>query len=170
MSLRKIFMVAMAALLFGVLAGDSGSVFAGPVKKGPKANAPAVELAPIIKKWQKDRLDSDQVRKIVMEQYVKTWQRVNVTGVVKGTKNINVLPALGMPRKASKNTKVTKLEYYQKGGFTFEVYVVLPEGVSFPYGDKLRITNAHIESNRGYRRPAVKLVLINGEVEQLPPD
>jgi len=170
MNLKKISLVALLTVSIGFLSLNSASVFAGSVKKGPKANAPAMELTDIIKKWQDDKLSSDEVRKIVKEQYAKTWQRVNVTAIVKGTKKINVRPAPGLPHKASKSMVVTKMEYYKKGGFTFVFYVLLPKGESYPDGDRLSITNAYIESNRGYKRPRIKLVLIGGEVEQLPPE
>jgi len=167
---KKVFFAVLLSVALGVTLADFSSVHARKVRKGSKANAPAIELTTVIKKWQDEKLDSDQVRKIVQKQFTKTWQRVNVIGVVKGTKKISVLPKPGLSRKYAKNSVVTKMEFYQKGGFTFEFYLLLPKGESYPDGDKLSIQNAYIESNRGYRRPAIKLVLIGGTVEQLPPD
>ncbi|MFW5862914.1 MAG: hypothetical protein ACOCWZ_11770 [Spirochaetota bacterium] len=68
-------------------------------------------------------------------------------------------------------TLIHKMEYIKKGQKTFEFYVVLPKGEVYPDGDRLKVTDAYIESNRGYGvKYGVRPVLVGGTIEQLPPD
>lgn len=153
-----------------VFTGSSSSTVAAQ-KPGPKASAPAIELADVVQKWIADKKKSGEIEKIVNDEFVKTWQRVNIIGVVKGTKKIQVRPRPGASRKAAKVTLIHKMEYIKKGEKTFEFYVVLPEGEVYPDGDRLKVTDAYIESNRGYGvQYGVRPILINGTIEQLPPD
>ena len=152
------------------LLGPGSWAVAAP-KPGPKANAPAVELADVVQKWISQKKKSGEIESIVEAEFIKTWQRVNIIGVVKGTKKVQVVPKPGLSRKAGKMTLIHRLEYYKKGHKPFEVYVVLPEGETYPDGDRLKVTDAYIESNRGYGvQYGVRPVLIGGKIEQLPPD
>lgn len=158
-------------IMISVLLTFSGSgVTDAAPKPGPKAKAPAIELGEIAQKLIADRKKID-IDEVIMKDFIKSWQRVNIIGVVRGTKKIQVLPGPGMPRKSAKNTLIHRLEYVKKGSKSFEFYVVLPEGEVYPDGDKLQITNAYIESNRGYGvKYGLRPVLIGGTIEQLPPD
>ncbi len=153
-----------------IFTGSSSSTVAAQ-KPGPKASAPAIELADVVQKWIADKKKSEEIETIVKNEFIKTWQRVNIIGVVKGTKKIQVRPRPGLSRKAGKTTLVHKMNYIKKGEKTFEFYVVLPEGMVYRDGDILKITDAYIESNRGYGvKYGVRPVLIGGTIEQLPPD
>lgn len=150
--------------------GSNSTTNAAP-KPGPKASAPAIELAEVVQGWIADKKKSEELEKIVNDEFVTTWQRVNIVGVVKGTKKIQVRPKPGLSRKAGKMTLVHKMNYIKKGEKTFEFYVVLPEGEVYRDGDRLKVTDAYIESNRGYGvKYGVRPVLIGGTIEQLPPD
>ncbi len=140
-------------------------------KPGPKASAPAVDLAEVVLKWIDQKKKGDEIEMMVERDFIETWQRVNITGTVKGTTKVVVASKPGMPFKARKNQLIHKMEYIEKGKKSFEFYVLLPKGEKYPDGDRLKITEAYIESNRGYGvKYGVKPVLIGGKVEQLPPD
>lgn len=149
----------------------SGSLTEATPKPGPKANAPSIELAEVAQAWIAEKKKSGDLEKIVEEEFIKSWQRVNIIGVVTGTKKIKVVPRPGLSREAGKTTLVHVLEYIKKGQKSFEFFVVLPKGEVYPDGDRLKITDAYIESNRGYGvKYGIKPVLIGGKVEQLPPN
>jgi len=138
---------------------------------GPKASAPPVELSETVLKWIAENKKSDEIDMIVHKEFTLTWQRVNITGTVKGTDRVMVAPKPGLAFKDRKNLLIHKMEYIEPGKKSFEFFVLLPEDEVYQHDDRLKITGAYIESNRSYGvRYGVRPVLIGGKVEQLPPD